>query len=289
MLLLLWMIEQDLFIIPEEIGAFTSYPKLWSIWSREHIIQRRRDFPNLLCKLQPIFADKRMEVKRLRNGYARATNQGRDRDGGRERSSSNSGHQQLVGGEVVMGRKIRRNLGASPPAGAMGPADLWPVRLPGSLKLHFPPSFFPGDHWVLSWGWGPGLQAAEVTIPHRDGPTVSKSRVPNPWDPLPMVFTTSQACHLHRDCVLGKMNQMTGFQQAAPCPSMTIRVCCKASSHLFPNLLDKSIVWFHPQLCPAARRSPWLTPPTHLLGSLGPLLWLAILSYFYRRSGLIDI
>ena len=48
-----------------------------------------------------------MEVKRLRNGYARATNQGRDRDGGRERSSSNSGHQQLVGGEVVMGRKIK--------------------------------------------------------------------------------------------------------------------------------------------------------------------------------------
>ena len=86
-----------------------------------------------------------MEVKRLRNGYARATNQGRDRDGGREEQlqlrASAAG-----GGEVVMGRKIRRNLGASPPAGAMGPADLWPVRLPGSLKLQFPPSFFPGDH-----------------------------------------------------------------------------------------------------------------------------------------------
>ena len=47
-----------------------------------------------------------MEVKRLRNGYARATNQGRDRDGGREEQlqlrASAAG-----GGEVVMGRKIK--------------------------------------------------------------------------------------------------------------------------------------------------------------------------------------
>ena len=56
-----------------------------------------------------------------------------------------------------------------------------------------------------------------------------------------------------------------------------------------PTFWTKSIVWIHPQLCPAASRSPWLTPPTHLLGSLGPRLWPAILSYSYRRSGLIDI
>ena len=86
-----------------------------------------------------------MEVKRPRNGYARATHQSRDRDGGREEQlqlrASAAG-----AGEVVFGRKIKRNFGASPPAGALGPADLWPVRLPGSLKLHFPPFFFfPGS------------------------------------------------------------------------------------------------------------------------------------------------
>lgn len=85
-----------------------------------------------------------MEVKRLRNGYPRATLQGRDSDRGREERlqvrASAAG-----GGEVVMGRKIKENLGVSPPTGASGPADLWPVSLPGSLKLHVSPSFFPGS------------------------------------------------------------------------------------------------------------------------------------------------
>ena len=120
-------------------------PNYEAFGAGRHITQHHRDFPNLLCKLQPIFADKRMEVKRPRNGYARATHQSRDRDGGREEQlqlrASAAG-----AGEVVFGRKIKRNFGASPPAGALGPAELWPVRLPGSLKLHFPPFFFfPGS------------------------------------------------------------------------------------------------------------------------------------------------
>lgn len=75
--------------------------------AQRHITQHLRDFPNLLCKLQPILQTERMEVKRLRNGYPRATPHPRQRDRDGEREEQLQLRASAAGrGEVVMGRKI---------------------------------------------------------------------------------------------------------------------------------------------------------------------------------------
>ena len=63
-----------------------------------------------------------------------------------ERSGSKSGHQQLVEGEVVMGRKIKENLGVSPPAGASSPADLGARKPPREPETACLSLVFPGEH-----------------------------------------------------------------------------------------------------------------------------------------------
>lgn len=119
-------------------------PNYEAFGAERHITQHLRDFPNLLCKLQPIFADKRMEVKRLRNGYPRATHQGRDRDGGREEqlqlSASAAGQ---GGGGVGKENKVKPRCITS--CGGLQPSRFVICKAPREPETTLPSLFF-------SWG-----------------------------------------------------------------------------------------------------------------------------------------
>lgn len=143
--------------------------------AQRHITQHLRDFPNLLCKLQPIFADEKNGSEEAQNGYPRATHQGRDRDGERGTAPTQGISSWSGGGGDGKENKAKPRCITS--FGGLQPSRFVTYKAPRSLKLRFPlPLFFPGStEYCLGAGGQVFRQLKSPSLTRMD-PQVSKSR-----------------------------------------------------------------------------------------------------------------
>lgn len=173
------------------------------------------------------FSDRRLEVRRLRNGHLGQPM--RQRQGGKAWGMTPAPCTSSLG---VAGKEIRRNLTVSPPAGPPVRVTSQHISSPGNLELPSSPSFV-------------SLRSSEHCPGDAAGSSNSFNPRPSPgWTPPAVIHwvrsPTGSPQHLLRVCLLRKMKQMTGFSGAALCPPLHL----EASACLLPGLPDHSLAWF---------------------------------------------